>query len=141
MKKISKWKLLSASLALPIVAIGIAIAAGEQTAPTETKGVSVKPVNALNLATEIEGMMGRQLRVRVATIEPGGVFAVHNHKDRPAIEFVWKGTATEFRGTAKKEIREGESALADKDTVHWWRNDGNVPAVIIVADIFNPPKP
>ena len=48
--------------------------------------------------------------------------------------------ATEFRGSATREIHEGESVRSDKDTVHWWRNDGNVPVVFVVADVFNPPK-
>jgi len=43
----------------------------EQVAP-ETKGVTVKLLSALDLGPEIEGMAGRQLRMRMVTVEPGG---------------------------------------------------------------------
>ena len=50
----------------------------------ETKGVTVKLLAAMDLGIEIEGMAGRQLRMRMVTIEAGGVFGpVHDHKDRP----------------------------------------------------------
>ena len=42
----------------------------EKTAP-ETKGVTVKLLAAFDLGLEIEGMAGRQLRMRMVTIEPG----------------------------------------------------------------------
>jgi hypothetical protein len=47
----------------------------EQVAP-ETKGVTVKLLATVDLGPEIEGMAGRQLRMRMVTIEPGGVFGV-----------------------------------------------------------------
>ena len=55
----------------------------EHAAP-ETKGVTVKLLAALDLGLEIEGLAGRQFRMRMVTIEPGGVFGpIHDHKDRP----------------------------------------------------------
>jgi hypothetical protein len=55
----------------------------EPVAP-ETKGVTVKLLATVDLGPEIEGMAGRQLRMRMVTIEPGGVFGpIHDHKDRP----------------------------------------------------------
>ena len=56
----------------------------DQGAP-ETKGVTVKLLKTVDLGPEIEGMAGRQLRMRMVTIAPGGVFGpVHDHKDRRA---------------------------------------------------------
>jgi hypothetical protein len=50
----------------------------------ETKGVTVKLLATVDLGPEIEGMAGRQLRMRLVTIEPGGVFGpLHDHKGRP----------------------------------------------------------
>ena len=40
----------------------------------ETRGVEVQVLASVELAGEIEGMEGRQLRMRMVTIEPGGVF-------------------------------------------------------------------
>ena len=52
----------------------------EEAAPA-TKGVTVKLLSALDLGPEIEGMAGRQLRMRMVTIEPGGVFGpIHDHR-------------------------------------------------------------
>jgi len=53
----------------------------EQAAP-ETKGVTTELLASVDLGLEIEGMVGRQLRMRLVTIEPEGVFGpVHDHKD------------------------------------------------------------
>jgi quercetin dioxygenase-like cupin family protein len=116
------------------------LAIGQETPPTESKGVTIKNIAMIKLAPEINEIGERQLRLRQFTVEPGGIVAVHNHKDRPAIEYVLQGNVTEYRGPVHKEVKEGESALSDKETTHWWRNTGNVPAVLLVSDVFNPPK-
>src|SRR6266496_853461 len=79
----------------------------EQVAP-ETKGVTVKLLATVDLGPEIEGMAGRQLRMRMVTIEPGGVFGpIHDHKDRPGMVYILQGTITDHRdGVAKEYGRE-----------------------------------
>ena len=63
----------------------------EQIAP-ETKGITVKHLGTVDLGPEIEGMTGRQLRMRMVTFEPGGVFGpMHDHKDRPGIVYILPG--------------------------------------------------
>lgn len=108
--------------------------------PTENKGVAAKLIGTLPLAPEISGIDNRQLRMRVVTLAPGGVFAVHSHADRPSVEYVLKGKATEYIGDTAKTYAEGDSVLAGKSTVHWWRNDGTEPAIFVAVDVFNPPK-
>lgn len=90
-------------------------AVGQQQPPSENKGVSAKSVGEVKLAAEIEGMGWRLLRLRVVTLEPAGVFALHNHKDRPAVEFILTGNPTEFRGseTTKKGRRYGSVRQRD----------------------------
>ena len=69
----------------------------EQVAP-ETKGVTVKLLATVDLGPEIEGMAGRQLRMRMVTIEPGGVFGpIHDHKDRPGTVYILQGTITDHQ--------------------------------------------
>ena len=69
----------------------------EQAAP-ETKGVTVKLLATVDLGPEIEGMAGRQLRMRLVTIEPGGVFGpIHDHKGRPGTVYILQGTITDHR--------------------------------------------
>jgi quercetin dioxygenase-like cupin family protein len=125
-----------ATLAIPVVPDVLA----QMAPPTESKGVSAKVIGALPLAPEFDRIEGRQLRMRVVTLAPGGVFAVHSHKDRPSVEYVLKGSATEFQGEASKIYVEGDAVLADKNTTHWWRNDGPEPTIFVAVDVFNPPK-
>lgn len=124
------------TLAIPVVPTVLA----QMAPPTESKGVSAKLIGVLPLALEFDRIEGRQLRMRVVTLAPGGVFAVHSHKDRPSVEYVLKGSATEFKGEASKAYAEGDAVLADKNTTHWWRNDGTEPAIFVAVDVFNPPK-
>ena len=66
----------------------------EQPVPA-TQGVTVQLLATVDLGPEIEGMAGRQLRMRMVTIEPGGVFGpLHNHQDRPGTVYILQGTIT-----------------------------------------------
>jgi quercetin dioxygenase-like cupin family protein len=109
----------------------------EQAAP-ETKGVTVELLAVLDLGPEIEGMAGRQLRMRMVTIEPGGVFGpVHDHKDRPGMVYILQGTITDHRDGAAKEYGPGVGWPEDKNTTHWLENRGTTPAVEISVDIIS----
>ena len=60
----------------------------EEVAP-ETQGVAVELLATVDLGREVQGMEGRQLRMRMVTIEPGGVFGpIHDHKGRPGTVYV-----------------------------------------------------
>jgi hypothetical protein len=103
----------AAAAALALAVMGLAPASGAQ----QTKGVTVKLPGTVDLGPEIEGMAGRQLRMRMITIEPGGVFGpVHDHKDRPGLG--WP---------------------EDRNTTHWLENRGTAPAVEISVDIARQP--
>jgi quercetin dioxygenase-like cupin family protein len=107
----------------------------EQAAP-ETRGVTVKLLAALDLGAEIEGMAGRQLRMRMVTIEPGGVFGpVHDHKDRPGMVYILRGVITDHRDGVATEYGPGAGWPEDKNTTHWLENKGTTPAVEISVDI------
>jgi quercetin dioxygenase-like cupin family protein len=107
----------------------------EQTAH-ETKGVTVRQLAALDLGPEIEGMAGRQLRMRMVTIEPGGVFGpIHDHKDRPGMVYILQGTITDHRNGVAKEYGPGVGWPEDKNTTHWLENRGTTPAVEISVDL------
>jgi quercetin dioxygenase-like cupin family protein len=119
-------------------ALGLAFGQTQQTPPTQNVGVATTRNVAIDLGPEIEGMAGRQLRLRLITLAPGGVFAEHSHVDRPTVEFVLTGDATEFRGATQRVVREGEAILSDRNTTHWWRNDGSTTVTFVAADIFRP---
>jgi quercetin dioxygenase-like cupin family protein len=104
----------------------------------ETKGVTVKQLAAIDLGPEIEGMAGRQLRMRMVTIEPGGVIGpIHNHIDRPGVVYILQGTITDHRNGVAKEYGPGVGWPEDKNTTHWLENRGTTTAVEISVDIFN----
>ena len=107
----------------------------EEASP-ETKGVTVNLLAALDLGAEIEGMAGRQLRMRMVTIEPGGVFGpLHDHKDRPGMVYVLEGTITDHRDGVATEYGPGVGWPEDRNTMHWLENRGTTPAVEISVDI------
>lgn len=116
------------------------VAVAQTAPPTANQGYSSKLIGTLNLNGQLTEIGDRQLRVRLVTLEPGGTIVLHNHKDRPSVEMLIKGTATEYRQNVPKEYKEGEAMIADVETVHSWKNNSNAPAVIVAADIFNPPK-
>jgi quercetin dioxygenase-like cupin family protein len=107
----------------------------EHTAP-ETKGVAVKLLATLDLGPEIEDMAGRQLRMRLVTFEPGGVFGpVHDHKDRPGMVYILQGMITDHRNGVAKDYGPGVGWPEDRSTMHWLENRGTTPAVEISVDI------
>nr|WP_285575211.1 cupin domain-containing protein [Geothrix limicola] len=107
----------------------------EQVAP-ETKGVTVKLLSTVDLGPEIKGMAGRKLRMRMVTIEPGGVFGpIHDHKDRPGTVYILQGTITDHRNGIATDYGPGVGWPEDRNTTHWLENRGTIPAVEISVDI------
>jgi quercetin dioxygenase-like cupin family protein len=106
----------------------------------ETKGITVKLLATLDLGPEIEGMAGRQLRMRMVTIEPGGVFGpLHDHRDRPGMVYVLEGTITDHRDGVATDYGPGAGWPEDRSTTHWLENRGTTPAVEISVDIVRQP--
>ncbi len=106
-----------------------------QAAP-EMQGVTVKLLAALDLGPEIGGMAGRQLRMRMVTMEPGAVLGpVHDHRDRPGMVYVLQGTITDHRDGVAREYGPGPGWPEDRNTTHWLENRGTTPAVEISVDI------
>ncbi len=102
----------------------------------ETKGVTTKLLATVDLGPEIEGMTGRQFRMRMVTIEPGGVFGpIHDHKDQPGIVYILQGTITDHRDGVATEYGPGLGWPEDRNTLHWLENRGTIPAVEISVDI------
>jgi quercetin dioxygenase-like cupin family protein len=102
----------------------------------ETKGVTVKLLTTVDLGLEIEGMAGRQLRMRMVTFEPGAVFGpVHDHIDRPGTVYILQGTITDHRNGVSTDYGPGVGWPEDKNTMHWLENRGTITAVEISVDI------
>ena len=108
----------------------------EQVAP-ETMGVTVTSLAAVDLGPEIEGMAGRRLRMRMVTIEPGGVLGpIDDHRDRPGTVYILQGTITDHRDGVATEYGPGVGCARGTGTpAHWLENRGTIPAVEISVDI------
>ncbi len=108
----------------------------KEEAVPETKGVTTELLTTVDLGTEIEGMEGRQLRMRMFTFEPGAVFGpMHDHEDRPGVVFILQGTITDHRNGAATDYGPGVGWPEDRNTIHWLENRGAVRAVEISVDI------
>jgi quercetin dioxygenase-like cupin family protein len=107
----------------------------EQRVPG-SRGVTAKVLTTIDLGPEIEGMAGRELRMRIVTFEPGAVFGpLHDHKDRPGAVYILKGTITDHRDGVATDYGPGLGWPEDRDTTHWLENRGTIPAVEISVDI------
>jgi quercetin dioxygenase-like cupin family protein len=107
----------------------------KQVAP-EMKGVAVTLLATVDLGAEIEAMAGRQLRMRMVTMEPGSVFGPsHDHKGRPGTVYVLQGTITDHRNGIATDYGPGPGWPEDRNTTHWLENRGTIPAVEISVDI------
>lgn len=114
--------------------------------PARAKGMKFEPLAAVPLAGRCDGLDDRVMRARVWTIEPGGVIPVHTHRNRPAFVYALSGSVLEYRNTLDEphRLNAGELSAEGLGVVHYWRNDGDVPAHLYAVDLYqdknHPPK-
>jgi quercetin dioxygenase-like cupin family protein len=134
MKVITAVAFMAAIVSIPSIALG-------QQPIQESKGVAISHIESLDLAPWADDMKGRQLRIRKVTVQPGGVVGVHSHDDRPDASYLVQGSLTEYRaGGFRKERGPDTEHTAGKNVTHWQVNEGSVPAVLIVVDVYNPTR-
>ena len=121
------------------VVFGAGFAAGQRQVPTQNAGQSEEALRSLDLSAEMDSTMGRVLRMRRVTVQPGGVLGLHNHVDRPAITYLLQGEMTYHQeGKPDQVVKPGGGFAEGRTTTHWAENTGKTPAVWIAVDI---PKP
>jgi hypothetical protein len=107
----------------------------EQAAP-ETKGVTVELLATVDLGPEIEGMAGRELRMRMVTMEPGGVFGPIHDPSRQTRHRLHTGRDDHRPSKwSRYDYGPGVGWPEDRNTTHWLENRGTIPAVEISVDI------
>ena len=106
--------------------------------PAANAGVTPKVLSEIVLSGEFANVDTRRLRMRTITVEKGGYLGLHSHENRPSVEYVLSGTASEYRGTERRVLKAGDFISADHTTNHWWLNDGDGPLVILAVDIYVP---
>jgi hypothetical protein len=75
------------------------------------------------------------------TVAPNGVIGQHTHANRPTIEYVLRGRATETKKgedgkVAVKSIPAGETELSTVGIEHWWKNESREMVEIMAVDIW-----
>jgi quercetin dioxygenase-like cupin family protein len=112
-------------------------AAIAQQPPAENKGLKAVELRSNELSSEIDSVQGRKLRLRLLTLEPGGVVGLHSHKGRPTVLHVIKGTLVSHpQGKPEVILRPGDGLAEGKDSNHWVQNTGSEPAEFITVDVF-----
>jgi quercetin dioxygenase-like cupin family protein len=102
----------------------------------QTRGVEVELLAAVDLGAEIEGMEGYELRMRLVTIAPGGVYGPeHDHVGRPGTVYVLRGAITDHRDGATTVYGPGLGWPEDRHTRHWLENTTSEPAVEVSVDV------
>lgn len=123
-----------------VVALGLMPSAAlAQAGAKELKPPKVAKTTAIDLGPEVEGMQGRQLRMRVIQLEPGAGVAQCAHKERPEVVYVAQGTITESMGGKVTQYRAGDTWKAGKDTAHGLQNNGTEPVTLVFVDVFKAP--
>lgn len=113
----------------------------DATGPKETTGVkALRVLGTVPLAGEFEKPDERVLRGREIDIEPGGRVAVHRHDGRPGLAYIVSGQLTEHRvGVDGPVVKKAGDAVWERTgTLHWWENEGDTVARVIVVDLVPP---
>ncbi|MEY9558134.1 cupin domain-containing protein [Sinorhizobium fredii] len=107
---------------------------------TAPEGVTDEVLASIDLSSKGGDWKGRALRLRKLVVQPGGVVPWHAHDARPANILILEGTITEYRSSCKVPIehKAGEATAEFGDLAHWWKNNGEKPAVLYSADILPP---
>lgn len=84
---------------------------------------------------------GRLLRMHYSVLSPGGMILQHSHANRPCIEYILNGTATETKKgedgkVVVKAVAKGETEYSTIGITHWWKNETEEMAKIIAVDIW-----
>jgi len=128
--------LLTFTAASLLLGFAAGIAVGQATPPTQNRLIGAVALQSLELTDEIESVMGRPLRLRKITLQPGGVIGLHSHKDRPAVSYFLEGEVTYHQeGKPPTVVGPGQGFAEGRATTHWAENRGRVPAVWIACDI------
>lgn len=111
---------------------------GQQSAPGDYKLVTEDVLASIDLATEIDSIQDRELRLSRATIAPGGHIGLHSHRGDPTIVYLLSGVLTNHHGDGTTEkFHEGQVFAEFGPRAHWVENQGTAPVTFIVANIHH----
>jgi quercetin dioxygenase-like cupin family protein len=108
-----------------------------QETPTEFNGLRGVDPRLADLNSEMDSVRGHKFKLRLLTLEPGGIVELHNHKDHPTLLHVIKGTLTSrSQGRPEVVLRAGVGLAEGGDGNFWVQNTGGEPAEFIWLPIY-----
>ena len=123
-------------IGLALFTAGLAL--GQQTGPTDYRGVDEEVLAAIDLAKEIDTVENRDLRVSRAIVAPDGHIGLHSHKGDPTIVYVLQGTLTNHHDDGTTQEYQAGQAFAEFGLrPHWVKNSGATPLIFIAANIHH----
>jgi quercetin dioxygenase-like cupin family protein len=105
--------------------------------PTEHKGLEVEVLGFVpeeSMSAQI-GLKGYKLLLRKITINPGGQIGKHSAATTPTVVYIDSGSWIEGRDSGEIKYSAGDTFIEDENTVHWFYNRGDEPAMAFVCDI------
>ena len=80
------------------------------------------------------GLEGYFLQLRLATLEPGGQIARHDHATRPGLVYTLEGSWTEGRSEGERDFPAGEEValVEDAETDHWFYNPNQESVKVLI---------
>ena len=130
--RIAAWS----SVGLALFTAGLAL--GQQTGPTDYRGVDEEVLAAIDLDKEIDTVENRDLRVSRAIVAPGGHIGLHSHKGDPTIVYVLQGTLTNHHDDGTTQEFQADQTFAEFGLrPHWVENSGATPLIFIAANIHH----
>jgi quercetin dioxygenase-like cupin family protein len=113
---------------------------GMTSGETMPKDVTDEVISSIDLSSKGDAWTGSMLRMRKLVVQPGGIVPWHSHEARPANILVVEGSITEYSSNCKMPIehKAGDVTAEFGNLSHWWKNNGQVAAVLYSADILSP---
>lgn len=119
--------------------IDMPVGKAQEAYPTEHKGISVTKLGVVAEAsmTKQTGLEGYFLQLRLATLQPGGQIARHDHAKRPGLVYTLEGSWIEGRPEGEREYPAGEgiALVEDAETDHWFYNRDEKPVKVLICDL------
>jgi quercetin dioxygenase-like cupin family protein len=107
--------------------------------PMSPVGVTDEELAAVDLSKEALNVPNHRLRIRKLVVQPGGIVPWHSHEDRPALIYILSGSIFEYASNCSVPIehKAGDVSREFAGVKHWWKNTGNVSAVLTSSDIIH----
>jgi quercetin dioxygenase-like cupin family protein len=107
--------------------------------PADNVADYAETILQLDLSKEID-FPGRVFRMHYSAMPPNGIIGQHSHADRPTIEYILHGTATETKKDEDGKIVVKSIANATESSTigitHWWKNTSTTMVRIMAVDIW-----